>query len=131
MVKQYGMCASVGQMSFPEGEQQGAVGRRPFSQGLQQQMDHVEAKLLIARAYRHTEKLLLDNRDKLTLRTMAPQSWMEAELDKQDTAGRSLGPAQTQGHRGRPRPGAGLTCRPPHTHRPQNPGPLGSRELQD
>ncbi|KAG7253979.1 hypothetical protein CRUP_013840 [Coryphaenoides rupestris] len=103
MVKQYGMCASVGQMSFPEGEQQGAVGRRPFSQGLQQQMDH-EAKLLIARAYRHTEKLLLDNRDKLTLvvnyedieallgppphgpkRTMAPQSWMEAELDKQDT----------------------------------------------
>ncbi|KAG7261550.1 hypothetical protein CRUP_022716 [Coryphaenoides rupestris] len=40
MVKQYGMCASVGQMSFPEGEQQGAVGRRPFSQGLQQQMDH-------------------------------------------------------------------------------------------
>lgn len=26
-----------------------------------------EAKLLIARAYRHTEKLLLDNKDKLTL----------------------------------------------------------------
>lgn len=26
-----------------------------------------EAKMLIARAYRHTEKLLLDNRDKLTL----------------------------------------------------------------
>lgn len=41
MVKQYGMCDSVGQVSFPETEEQGAVGRRPFSQGLQHQMDHV------------------------------------------------------------------------------------------
>uniref|UniRef100_A0A671TTA4 SPG7 matrix AAA peptidase subunit, paraplegin n=1 Tax=Sparus aurata TaxID=8175 RepID=A0A671TTA4_SPAAU len=112
MVKQYGMCDGVGQVSFPETEEQGAVGRRPFSQGLQQQMDH-EAKLLIARAYRHTEKLLLDNKDKLTLlanallerevvnyddieallgppphgpkKMIAPQSWVEAERDKQDT----------------------------------------------
>ncbi|XP_022623640.1 paraplegin [Seriola dumerili] len=112
MVKQYGMCDSVGQVSFPETEEQGAIGRRPFSQGLQQQMDH-EAKMLIARAYRHTEKLLLDNRDKLTLlanallerevvnyddieallgppphgpkKMIVPQSWVEAEKDKQDT----------------------------------------------
>ncbi|XP_032417004.1 paraplegin [Xiphophorus hellerii] len=112
MVKQYGMCDSVGQVSFPETEEQGAVGRRPFSQGLQQQMDH-EAKMLIARAYRHTEKLLLDNRDKLILlanallecevvnyddieallgpppfgpkKIILPQSWVEAERDKQDT----------------------------------------------
>uniref|UniRef100_A0A7N8YIN5 SPG7 matrix AAA peptidase subunit, paraplegin n=1 Tax=Mastacembelus armatus TaxID=205130 RepID=A0A7N8YIN5_9TELE len=112
MVKQYGMCDSVGQVSFPETEEQGAIGRRPFSQGLQQQMDH-EAKMLIARAYRHTEKLLLDNRDKLTLlanallerevvnyddieallgppphgpkKMIVPQSWVEAERDKQDT----------------------------------------------
>nr|XP_057944743.1 paraplegin isoform X2 [Doryrhamphus excisus] len=112
MVKQYGMCNSVGQVSFPEAEQQGAVGRRPFSQGLQQQMDH-EAKMLIARAYRHTEKLLLDNRDKLTVlanallerevvnyddieallgppphgpkKMILPQSWVEAERDKQDS----------------------------------------------
>ncbi|CAL8350813.1 unnamed protein product [Merluccius merluccius] len=111
MVKQYGMCPRVGQVSFPEGEGQGG-GRRPFSQGLQQQMDH-EAKLLIARAYRHTEKLLLDNRDKLTAlanalldrevvnyedieallgtpphgpkKMIAPQTWLEAERDKQDT----------------------------------------------
>lgn len=41
MVKQYGMCDSVGQVSFPDTEEQGAIGRRPFSQGLQQQMDHV------------------------------------------------------------------------------------------
>ncbi|XP_036440325.1 paraplegin [Colossoma macropomum] len=112
MVKQYGMVPSVGQVSFPETEEQGAIGRRPFSQGLQQQMDH-EAKMLIARAYRHTEKLLLDNRDKLVVlanallerevvnyddieallgppphgpkKMIAPQSWIEAEKDKQDT----------------------------------------------
>ncbi|XP_061101048.1 paraplegin [Conger conger] len=112
MVKQYGMTDSVGQVSFPETEEEGAVGRRPFSQGLQQQMDH-EAQMLIARAYRQTEKLLLDNRDKLAVlagallerevvnyedmevllgapphgpkRTIAPQTWMEAERDKQDT----------------------------------------------
>lgn len=41
MVKQYGMCDSVGHVSFPETEEQGAIGRRPFSQGLQEQMDHV------------------------------------------------------------------------------------------
>jgi spastic paraplegia protein 7 len=45
MVKQYGMSSSVGQVSFPETEEQGAVGRRPFSQGLQQQMDHVSLHL--------------------------------------------------------------------------------------
>uniref|UniRef100_A0AAY4BU80 AAA+ ATPase domain-containing protein n=1 Tax=Denticeps clupeoides TaxID=299321 RepID=A0AAY4BU80_9TELE len=112
MVKQYGMSPSVGQVSFPETEQQGVIGRRPFSQALQQQMDH-EAKMLIARAYRQTEKLLLDNRDKLIVlagallerevvnyddieallgppphgpkKMIAPQSWIEAEKDKQDT----------------------------------------------
>uniref|UniRef100_A0A8C5E355 AAA+ ATPase domain-containing protein n=1 Tax=Gouania willdenowi TaxID=441366 RepID=A0A8C5E355_GOUWI len=112
MVKQYGMCDSVGQVSFPDTVEQGTIGRRPFSQGLQQQMDH-EAKMLIARAYRHTEKLLLDNKDKLILlanallerevvnyddieallgpppygpkKMIIPQSWLEAERDKQDT----------------------------------------------
>uniref|UniRef100_A0A8B9GU30 Mitochondrial inner membrane m-AAA protease component paraplegin n=1 Tax=Astyanax mexicanus TaxID=7994 RepID=A0A8B9GU30_ASTMX len=111
MVKQYGMVPSVGHVSFPESEVQGPLGRRPFSQGLQQKMDH-EAKMLIAHAYRKTEKLLLDNRDKLALanallerevvnyedieallgppphgpkKMIAPQSWIEAEKDKQDT----------------------------------------------
>ncbi|MBN3278831.1 SPG7 protein, partial [Polyodon spathula] len=114
MVKQYGMVPSVGQVSFPDTEEEGAVGRRPFSQGLQEQMDH-EARMLVARAYRHTEKLLLDNRDKLIMlanallerevvnyddievllgappygpkKMIAPQSWVEAEKDKQDTGG--------------------------------------------
>ncbi|XP_075017734.1 mitochondrial inner membrane m-AAA protease component paraplegin isoform X2 [Calonectris borealis] len=64
MVKQYGMVPSIGQLSFPDLESAAGVGRRPFSQGLQQMMDH-EAKVLVAQAYRRTEKLLLENRDKL------------------------------------------------------------------
>ncbi|NXY85478.1 SPG7 protein, partial [Alcedo cyanopectus] len=64
MVRQYGMVPSIGQLSFPDRESSPGIGRRPFSQGLQQLMDH-EAKVLVAQAYRSTEKLLLDNRDKL------------------------------------------------------------------
>ncbi|XP_068059306.1 mitochondrial inner membrane m-AAA protease component paraplegin isoform X2 [Anomalospiza imberbis] len=112
MVKQYGMVPSIGQISFPDPESAPGIGRRPFSQGLLQMMDH-EAKILVAQAYRRTEKLLLENRDKLqTLssallekevinyddiealigppphgpkKMIAPQSWLEAERDKQDT----------------------------------------------
>uniref|UniRef100_A0A674JG09 Mitochondrial inner membrane m-AAA protease component paraplegin n=1 Tax=Terrapene triunguis TaxID=2587831 RepID=A0A674JG09_9SAUR len=112
MVKQYGMVPSIGHLSFPELEHTPGIGQRPFSQGLQQMMDH-EAKVLVAQAYRHTEKLLLDNRDKLqtlanTLlekevinyedmealigppphgpkKMIVPQSWLEAEREKQDT----------------------------------------------
>lgn len=42
MVKQFGMAPSIGPVSFPDA-QEGLVGigRRPFSQGLQQMMDHV------------------------------------------------------------------------------------------
>ncbi|NXS04579.1 SPG7 protein, partial [Mystacornis crossleyi] len=64
MVKQYGMVPSIGQISFPDPESAPGIGRRPFSQSLQQMMDH-EAKILVAQAYRRTEKLLLENRDKL------------------------------------------------------------------
>ncbi|XP_039186938.1 paraplegin [Crotalus tigris] len=111
MVKQYGMMPAIGHLSFPERESGPGVGRRPFSQGFQQMMDY-EAKLLIAQAYRCTEKLLMDNRDKLKMladallekevinyddieallgppphgpkKTISPQSWIEAERDKQD-----------------------------------------------
>uniref|UniRef100_A0A673GCZ7 Mitochondrial inner membrane m-AAA protease component paraplegin n=1 Tax=Sinocyclocheilus rhinocerous TaxID=307959 RepID=A0A673GCZ7_9TELE len=88
MVKQYGMVASVGQVSFPDSEDQGGIGRRPFSQGLQQQMDH-EAKMLIAKAYRHTEKLLLDNRDKLIL---LANNLLEREVVNYDDIETLLGP---------------------------------------
>ncbi|XP_047702305.1 paraplegin isoform X1 [Prionailurus viverrinus] len=73
MVRQFGMAPSIGPVSFPEA-QEGltGVGRRPFSQGLQQMMDH-EAKVLVAKAHRHTEKVLRDNQDKLqAVRFWAP-----------------------------------------------------------
>ncbi|NXU54000.1 SPG7 protein, partial [Turnix velox] len=112
MVKEYGMVPTIGQISFPDRESMIGIGRRPFSQGLQQMMDH-EAKVLVAQAYRRTEKLLLENRDKLQAlsnallekevinyddiealigppphgpkKMIAPQSWLQAERDKQDT----------------------------------------------
>uniref|UniRef100_A0A8C9LDL3 SPG7 matrix AAA peptidase subunit, paraplegin n=1 Tax=Pavo cristatus TaxID=9049 RepID=A0A8C9LDL3_PAVCR len=124
MVKQYGMVPSIGQISFPDGESTVGIGRRPFSQGLQQMMDH-EAKVLVAQAYRRTETLLLDNRDKLqTLsnallekevinyddiealigpppygpkKMIAPQSWLQAERDKQDTRDEEM-PQQPPNH---------------------------------
>ncbi|XP_040591207.1 paraplegin isoform X3 [Mesocricetus auratus] len=114
MVKQFGMAPSIGPVSFPEA-QEGliGIGRRPFSQGLQQLMDH-EAKLLVAKAYRHTERVLLDNLDKLQAlanallekevinyediealigppphgpkKMIAPQKWIDAEKEKQASA---------------------------------------------
>lgn len=45
MVKQYGMVPSIGQLSFPDVESAPGIGRRPFSQGLQQMMDHVRLPL--------------------------------------------------------------------------------------
>ncbi|NXP54495.1 SPG7 protein, partial [Heliornis fulica] len=119
MVKQYGMVPSIGQLSFPDLESAAGIGRRPFSQGLQWVPDH-EAKVLVAQAYRRTEKLLLENRDKLqTLsnallekevinyddiealigpppygpkKMIAPQSWLQAERDKQDTRDEEMPP---------------------------------------
>ncbi|XP_069724838.1 mitochondrial inner membrane m-AAA protease component paraplegin [Phaenicophaeus curvirostris] len=124
MVKQYGMVPSIGQLSFPDLESAAGIGRRPFSQGLQQMMDH-EAKVLVAQAYRRTEKLLLENRDKLqTLsnallekevinyddiealigpppygpkKMIAPQSWLQAERDRQDTRDEEM-PQQPPNH---------------------------------
>uniref|UniRef100_G1S0P0 SPG7 matrix AAA peptidase subunit, paraplegin n=1 Tax=Nomascus leucogenys TaxID=61853 RepID=G1S0P0_NOMLE len=112
MVKQFGMAPGIGPISFPEA-QEGlmGIGRRPFSQGLQQMMDH-EARLLVAKAYRHTEKVLQDNLGKLQAlanallekevinyediealigppphgpkKMIAPQRWIDAQREKQD-----------------------------------------------
>ncbi|XP_047566037.1 paraplegin isoform X2 [Lutra lutra] len=112
MVRQFGMAPSIGPVSFPEVQEGLAgVGQRPFSRGLQEMMDH-EAKLLVAKAYRHTEQVLQDNLDKLQAlanallekevinyediealigppphgpkKMIAPQRWSEAETEKQD-----------------------------------------------
>ncbi|KAF6289132.1 SPG7 matrix AAA peptidase subunit, paraplegin [Rhinolophus ferrumequinum] len=113
MVKQFGMAPSIGPVSFPEAQEGLAgIGRRPFSQGLQQMMDH-EARLLVAEAYRHTEKVLRGNLDKLHAlanallekevinyddiealigppphgpkKMIAPLRWRDAESEKQDS----------------------------------------------
>ncbi|XP_075045156.1 mitochondrial inner membrane m-AAA protease component paraplegin [Mixophyes fleayi] len=112
MVKQYGMVPSIGQVSFPDSESSTGIGKKPFSQGLQEMMDY-EAQQLVASAYKCTEMLLLKNKDKLQVlanallekevvnyndiealigppphgpkRMIAPQSWIEAEKDKQDS----------------------------------------------
>lgn len=120
MVKQFGMAPGIGPISFPEA-QEGllGIGRRPFSQGLQQMMDH-EAKLLVAQAYRHTEKVLLDNLDKLQAlanallekevinyediealigppphgpkKMIAPQRWIDAQREKQASGEEDVAP---------------------------------------
>ncbi|XP_004842698.1 paraplegin isoform X2 [Heterocephalus glaber] len=120
MVKQFGMVPSIGPVSFPEA-QEGLmdIGRRPFSQGLQQMMDH-EAKLLVAKAYRHTEKVLLDNLDKLQAlanallqkevinyediealigppphgpkKMIAPQKWIDAQSESQEAGEEEAAP---------------------------------------
>lgn len=112
MVKQYGMVPSIGQVSFPDSDTSTGIGRRPFSQGLQELMDY-EAQQLVAKAYKQTETVLLENQDKLQMlasallerevinyndiealigppphgpkKMITPQSWVEAERDKQDT----------------------------------------------
>ncbi|XP_036606092.1 paraplegin isoform X1 [Trichosurus vulpecula] len=113
MVKQFGMVPSIGPVSFPEQQEStSGIGRRPFSQGLQQMMDH-EAKLLVAKAYRHTEKVLQENQAKLhslanallekevinyediealigppphgPKKMITPQKWIDAERERQGT----------------------------------------------
>uniref|UniRef100_S4R5A2 SPG7 matrix AAA peptidase subunit, paraplegin n=1 Tax=Petromyzon marinus TaxID=7757 RepID=S4R5A2_PETMA len=112
MIRSFGMNEVVGHVSFPSADEEGVPGRRPYSRALQEVMDH-EARKTVAQAYRRTEKLLLENRDKLILlaeallehevvsyddivkllgppthgpkRLIPPQSWVEAERDRQDT----------------------------------------------
>ncbi|XP_023588349.1 paraplegin isoform X1 [Trichechus manatus latirostris] len=113
MVRQFGMAPSIGPVSFPDAQESPTgIGRRPFSQGLQHLMDH-EAKLLVAKAYRHTEQVLQDNLDKLQAlanallekevinyediealigpppygpkKMIMPQRWADAEREKQDS----------------------------------------------
>eukprot|EP00069_Balaena_mysticetus_P022471 bmy_14302T0 len=124
MVKQFGMAPSIGPISFPEA-QDGVpgIGRRPFSQGLQQMMDH-EARLLVAAAYRHTEKVLRDNLDKLQAlanallekevinyediealigppphgpkKRIAPQRWSDAQREKAEAEEAEAGEAEAE-----------------------------------
>lgn len=63
-VKVYGMNKNVGLVSFPEDSEE--IGRRPYSKRLAALIDD-EVHSLIAQAYSRTEKLLQENRDKLSM----------------------------------------------------------------
>lgn len=67
-IKQYGMDKVVGPLSFPTDEEieGNFLGKKPYSKRLARTIDE-QARFLIARAYKRTETLLTENRDKLTL----------------------------------------------------------------
>lgn len=62
-VKEFGMNKSVGLLSFSEPENK-EMGRRPYSKTLANLID-AEVRTLVGQAYRHTEQVLLTNKDKL------------------------------------------------------------------
>lgn len=64
-VREYGMNELVGLVSFTEDEIK-ELGRKPFSKKMAALIDE-ESRRLIAKAYKHTEEVLIKNRDKLEL----------------------------------------------------------------
>lgn len=60
----YGMNETVGLVSFPEGDGSRESGRRPYSKRLAATIDN-EARSLISRAYKRTERLLIEHRPML------------------------------------------------------------------
>ncbi|XP_058807496.1 paraplegin isoform X2 [Phymastichus coffea] len=64
-VQQYGMDEVVGPLSF-QPEQIDTTTRKPYSKKLASLMDQ-EARIIIAKVYKKTEQLLLENQDKLKL----------------------------------------------------------------
>lgn len=65
LVQQYGMSSNVGLISFDD-ENTSGQNKKPYSKVLGNLMD-AEASQLIVDSYKKTEKLLLDNKDKLKL----------------------------------------------------------------
>nr|XP_042906128.1 paraplegin-like [Parasteatoda tepidariorum] len=68
-IRQYGMDEIIGPLSFPSEEETGEsnfVGKKPYSKRLARTIDE-QARSLVARAYRKTESVLLENREKLNL----------------------------------------------------------------
>ncbi|VDI79957.1 spastic paraplegia 7 [Mytilus galloprovincialis] len=63
-IKSFGMNERVGLLSFPD--EDGGFGTKPYSKKLAAIIDE-EAQVLIAKAYKCTEKILIENKDKLHL----------------------------------------------------------------
>jgi len=64
MVRIYGMCDKIGNVSFPPSDNGQAEFDKPFSDSLAQIMDE-EAKKIVDEAYLRTKKLLLERSDEL------------------------------------------------------------------
>lgn len=64
-IREFGMNKYVGLISFTEQEIK-ELGKRPFSKKLQALIDE-EARKLIFQAYKRTEQLLIEHKDKLEL----------------------------------------------------------------
>ncbi|XP_033118527.1 paraplegin-like isoform X2 [Anneissia japonica] len=79
-VRTYGLSDVVGNVSFPEVESN-EVGKKPYSQHLQQLID-MEVNKLVALAYKQTEKILLENTD--TLKKLAATLFEKEVLNYDD-----------------------------------------------
>lgn len=64
-IREFGMNQNIGLISFTEQEIK-EMGRRPYSKKLQAVIDQ-EARQLIVQAYKRTEELLIQHKDKLEL----------------------------------------------------------------
>ncbi|RWS28905.1 Paraplegin-like protein [Leptotrombidium deliense] len=84
-IRQYGMDPVVGHLSFPSEQEMEAnkmiVGKRPYSKKLTNIMD-IQARNLIANAYKKTETILLENKDKL--KTLAEELLKSETLNYSD-----------------------------------------------
>lgn len=65
-IKQYGMDDELGAISYPNESSEGNLGKKPYSKRLGNLID-LRARLMIASAYKTTEDLLKENKDKLKL----------------------------------------------------------------
>ncbi|XP_017772930.1 PREDICTED: paraplegin [Nicrophorus vespilloides] len=86
-VKEYGMNSRVGLISFPE-EETKEMGRRPYSKRLSTMIDE-EARKLITNAYKKTEQVLTEHKDKLEL---LAEELLKKETLNYDDVERLIGP---------------------------------------
>lgn len=69
-IKSYGMDPVIGPLYFPSEEEAGKdggwAGKKPYSKKLANLID-IQARLLVGRAYKKTEEILMNNKEKLKL----------------------------------------------------------------
>lgn len=90
MIRQYGMNLVLGPLSFPDEENssKGVVGRKPYSKRLANTIDE-QTRILVASAYKTTEKVLTENKQKLAL---LAQELLKREVLNYDDIEKLIGP---------------------------------------